>query len=144
MKATTNEQQNVNQHLSAVGVSLIIMIAIVLFGFVVNRTGLPNRFRNAEAAVPTKTVLVAAEAMRFEPDKVRLSVGQEVTLLLKNRDMYGHSFDIDELDLHILMPGNSESEQTVTFTEVGTYTIYCGLPGHREAGMVGTLIIEEG
>jgi uncharacterized cupredoxin-like copper-binding protein len=29
-----------------------------------------------------------------------------------------------------------------TPTTTGTYSFYCGVPGHREAGMVGTLIVE--
>jgi uncharacterized cupredoxin-like copper-binding protein len=27
-------------------------------------------------------------------------------------------------------------------TRAGTYPFSCGIPGHREAGMVGTLIVE--
>lgn len=40
------------------------------------------------------------------------------------------------------MPGMS-ALVTFTPTEPGTYEFYCAVPGHREAGMVGTVIVVE-
>ena len=37
----------------------------------------------------------------------------------------------------------SDKQVTVTFTptDPGTYEFYCTIPGHREAGMVGSLVV---
>ena len=42
------------------------------------------------------------------------------------------------------MPVSAGEQALVLFipTEPGTYTFYCGVPGHCEAGMEGTLIVE--
>jgi uncharacterized cupredoxin-like copper-binding protein len=35
------------------------------------------------------------------------------------------------------------SDRQVTFNAPpGTYTFYCAIPGHRQAGMVGTITVE--
>ena len=68
--------------------------------------------------------------------------GEETTLILENHDLYGHSFDSDELNLHAKMDANGSSVITFTATDPGTYEVYCGVPGHREAGMVSTLVVE--
>ena len=54
----------------------------------------------------------------------------------------GHEHDIPHdatLHVHTL----SDQQLTVTFTptESGTYEFYCTISGHREAGMVGTLVV---
>lgn len=56
-------------------------------------------------------------------------------------DEHEMTMDMDELTLHISAP--AAARQTVTFTpaEPGKYEFFCSVPGHREAGMVGSLIV---
>lgn len=56
----------------------------------------------------------------------------------------GHDFTVDELGIHeVLDPGGDTVMITIPEdAEPGEYVFYCSVPGHREAGMEGTLIIE--
>jgi uncharacterized cupredoxin-like copper-binding protein len=40
------------------------------------------------------------------------------------------------------MPGSQSALALFRPTQTGTYTFYCAVPGHRAAGMVGTLTVE--
>jgi plastocyanin len=89
------------------------------------------------ASLPALT----SERSRFDLADLRARVGETVALRLDNLDAFGHSFDIDELDVHAPMPGSETALALFRPTESGTYTFYCGVPGHRAAGMVGTLVV---
>jgi uncharacterized cupredoxin-like copper-binding protein len=52
-----------------------------------------------------------------------------------------NSFDVDAVGIHIAMAANETAETTLTMTQPGTCIFYCAIPGHKEAGMVGTLIV---
>jgi plastocyanin len=61
-----------------------------------------------------------------------------VTVQLTNRDLFWHSFTIDQLAVNVDVPVGGA--RRVTFTvPPGSYQFYCRVPGHRQAGMVGTL-----
>jgi plastocyanin len=79
---------------------------------------------------------------RFDQAELRAKVGETVALRLENSDGGPHSFDIDELNVHAPMPADKPALALFTPTTLGTYTFYCGVPGHTEAGMVGTLVVE--
>lgn len=136
-------QAKSNQWLATAVTMFFIGVAIVLFGAVISRMGLFNRLGTGATAVAEDTQQITAEAMRFGTPELRLKAGETATLALDNRDLYGHSFDVDVFDLHVEMPANGQVKTSFTPTEPGTYTIYCNVPGHREAGMVSTLIVEE-
>jgi plastocyanin len=77
----------------------------------------------------------------FDQPEIRAKVGQTVALRLENSDANGHSFDIDDFNVHAPMPAGKPALALFTPSKPGTYTFYCGVPGHAEAGMVGTLIV---
>jgi uncharacterized cupredoxin-like copper-binding protein len=55
----------------------------------------------------------------------------------------GHGMGAMDYDVHVLVqPGESK---TITFTPkaVGSYEFYCTVPGHKDAGMSGELIVVE-
>jgi plastocyanin len=89
------------------------------------------------AALPT----LAAHHIRFAPTEIRAQAGSLVALRLENHDSAGHTFNIDELNVHIVMPPGQPALALFRAGPPGTYTFYCDVPGHRDSGMVGTLII---
>jgi plastocyanin len=107
----------------------------------------------ASTAAGTSAGGVSAEALAklpalatlpnaFDRTELRAKVGETVALRLENQDSTSHSFDIDELDVHALMPAGTPVLALFTPSAPGSYTFYCSIPGHREAGMVGTLVVE--
>ncbi|HEX6987948.1 MAG TPA: cupredoxin domain-containing protein [Bacillota bacterium] len=75
----------------------------------------------------------------FEPAELEVRSGQEVTLRLRNVGSTVHNFRIEEFQVD--QDVEAGRDETVTFTpdQAGTFRIICDIPGHVEAGMVGTL-----
>ena len=78
----------------------------------------------------------------FDQAELQAKVGETVALRLENTDTQTHSFDIDAFNVHVSIPTGSPALALFTPTTPGTYTFYCRIPGHTEAGMVGTLVVE--
>jgi len=78
----------------------------------------------------------------FDRAELRARVGEPVALRLDNTDTQLHYFDIDAFAVHVPMPAGKPALALFTPTTPGTYTFYCRVPGHTEAGMVGKLIVE--
>ncbi len=86
-------------------------------------------------------VVVVSKDIFFEPNEVTIAADTDVTFVLPNEGAAPHNFTIDELDIDIDQdPG--ESYEVVINAPAGEYEFYCNVPGHREAGMIGTLIVE--
>ncbi len=80
----------------------------------------------------------------FRPKEVSAVPG-EVTFTIQNGGAIEHDFVVENAgskrlaEIPVIEPGQT-LETTVTIS-LGVYTIYCSLPGHREAGMVATLSV---
>lgn len=87
---------------------------------------------------------VVGTEFNYEPSTITVEQGQTVRIVFENSGEYPHNFIIDELDVssETISPGETD---TVEFTASasGTYTFYCSLPGHQQAGMEGDLTVEE-
>ena len=93
---------------------------------------------------PTEVELtVSLSDYSFEPKGLTIPLGAQVKLTITNAGDRKHDFAITGaygLETDILEPGAS---QVLTFTadKAGQFQIVCSLRGHRERGMVGTLIV---
>ena len=96
-----------------------------------------------EAAAPAaaEAVEIASIDIAFEPKETTIPADTDVTLSLPNRGAAAHNFSIDALGISVdQAPG--ATEEIVVNAPAGTYEYYCNVPGHKEAGMVGTLTVE--
>jgi len=91
------------------------------------------------AAPPTITGSLVMEGTAFATTSYSIGTGDVLGLFVENRDSIGHSFDIDALNVHIQVPANATVALAVEPTGPGTLEFYCAVPGHKEAGMVGTI-----
>lgn len=93
-------------------------------------------------AEATTTTTVEAKDTKFGPTALAARAGETLGIVLINRDSFPHSFDIDALNIHVQLPANSTSVAAIAPITAGSLEFYCGVPGHKEAGMVGTIGVE--
>jgi uncharacterized cupredoxin-like copper-binding protein len=93
----------------------------------------------AGASPVSSGVTINLVDIAFDPKEITIPANADVTINLVNQGAGPHTFDIDALNIHSgsLQPGQSA---TVTVNAAaGDYEYYCAEPGHKQAGMVGTL-----
>ncbi len=102
----------------------------------------------------------------YSPITITVPENQSITLEFKNTGLVEHDFVIQkigltdvvgnesgghgagghdmgdaEFDLHVsTIPGKSSTIQ-FTPTEAGTYEFFCTVKGHKEAGMIGKMVV---
>lgn len=117
----------------------------------------------------TKLSITGSDDLAFAPSELAVLAGEEVTvsftseaavehdLVIEGVGMAatvgneGHGADehvdedepaMDDDDRHVAHANAGETvSATLTVDEPGTYTVYCSVPGHRQAGMEATLTV---
>jgi uncharacterized cupredoxin-like copper-binding protein len=127
-------------------------------GFSAGMPGNPKR--------PARTVQVSmqeeAGKMLFVPDRIEVKRGEQIRFVLTNVGELDHEFVLatteenlkhakemeknpdmehDDPNAKRLAP-KQKSEIVWRFTKRGTFEFGCLIPGHREAGMTGTIIVK--
>jgi len=86
------------------------------------------------------TITVTGANLRFDPSRITVKAGQSFNVAFTAKDIF-HTFVIQgvsgELDSNPGSPANGGFH----ITRAGTYAFYCSVPGHRAAGMEGTLTV---
>jgi uncharacterized cupredoxin-like copper-binding protein len=94
------------------------------------------------AAAPAVTF--RATEFLYKPGEGTAHAG-EVLFVVRNEGAIEHNFVIQSAakknvaEIAIIEPGTTTEVRAAVAP--GTYTIFCTLPGHREAGMVATLVV---
>jgi uncharacterized cupredoxin-like copper-binding protein len=89
-----------------------------------------------------QTLEVTAREFAFEPDEMRVAADEPVMLVLTNGGAVEHDFVVDEPAVLVHVDPAQTAEEEIGPFPAGTYTVYCSIPGHREAGMEATLVAE--
>ncbi|HEY3368184.1 MAG TPA: cupredoxin domain-containing protein [Symbiobacteriaceae bacterium] len=110
---------------------------------------------------PPQTVNLTAQNLTYGTKSITVTRGTPVKLVFQNSDSQLHDFSIDKIpakvkeehsdmhdmggkkpDVHVSVDAGKSGEVQFTPTEKGTYTFYCTVAGHKDAGMQGTLIVQ--
>ncbi len=94
-----------------------------------------------ESAVTLETVTLDLGAMKLQPADLMIPA-EGARLRITNIDATAHSLVIPDLGIRTaeIAPGDSLTLD-IPPTADGTYEMYCGVAGHKEAGMTGTLMV---
>lgn len=86
--------------------------------------------------------VTGTDGLAFEPSQVTVTAG-EVTVELTSQPAAPHTFTIEELDdREVVQADAGETARGTIELDPGTYTYYCSVPGHRQAGMEGRLTVQ--
>jgi len=91
-------------------------------------------------ATTLELVADAGGAPAFDTTSLEAPAG-EITINLTNDSDVPHNVAIDGMDVVSETVAGGNASVTVTL-EPGEYTYFCAVPGHREAGMEGTLTVQ--
>ncbi|MEK4427398.1 plastocyanin/azurin family copper-binding protein [Solibacillus sp. FSL K6-1523] len=110
------------------------------------------------SAEKSEIIVIEADEMKYSTNEIVVEKDSAVHLTLINRDQIEHDIEIkapvlptdNESKHHQRTENNAiqlhaapKSTETLTFTptEPGTYEFMCIVPGHKELGMVGRMIV---
>lgn len=104
---------------------------------------------SAATSAPVELKVVATD-LKFTPPTLQAKVGQPVKIVLENKGMIEHDIafptikaDKDAATLKTLAKAGQTTTLEFTPTAKGTYEYICTIPGHKEAGMKGTITVSE-
>jgi len=138
-----------------------VLILLALFAVACN---------SGEGADAVQELELTASDIKFDKTQVEVVAGRPVRLTLHNEGALEHDFSImhirmseepvaadaasedhmmemehmdEDPELHTAAMPGLDSLLEFTPAEAGEYEFFCAVPGHKEAGMKGTLIVRE-
>jgi plastocyanin len=88
-----------------------------------------------------KEVRVTGTEFSFSPAEVTIPAGRRVNLVFQNEGQQPHDLTVPDLGVYVAAAPGAKSATGLRVDDPGRYTLFCSLPGHREAGMSGIFIV---
>jgi len=104
--------------------------------------GTPEVDAGGSNATEAMIVNVEMVDIAFNPTTLTIPANTDVTFHFVNNGAAAHNFKIDDPEV---FSGDLAAGQSIDLTvnlPAGTYTYYCTIPGHEQAGMVGELTVQ--
>ena len=92
---------------------------------------------------PQSVVISAPGGFRFDPEALEIRAGEVTEFELANLDEQEHTLVISELAV-VMLAGPGQTVRTTVAIDrknTGHFTYFCSIPGHRQAGMEGTIAV---
>ena len=149
----------------------LILLALTLIGVTACGSAGTAASTAGSSAAPIQ-ITVKGNEFKFDPNQVAWKANQPVQLVFQNTGNLDHELDLSampaenvQVDLgqagnipataknavqqdaqagkvHVYAGPGKAATVTFTPTQAGTYQFVCNVPGHKEAGMVGTATVQ--
>ncbi len=95
-------------------------------------------------AEEVREIVIAGSDFNFTPNEIRVKVGEKVRIVFRNEGEVGHNLVIEGYNIGTnVIPSGATQPIEFVADQVGEFAFYCSVPGHRDLGMEGLLIVEE-
>ena len=120
----------------------VFWITVVSMMVIIVLTGTGCQSQQAAAGQAADITVVTSE-FKFNPDMLIVRVGQRVRVTLDNtKGTLKHDMYQPEMNIHAEVEAGKKGIFEFTPTKTGTFDLVCDVPGHKDAGMVGKLIVQ--
>jgi plastocyanin len=127
--------------------ALLSLSALIVFGLVLAacggddvETGSVNGVAGGKPTADAREVKVEASNFEFAPGDLEIDAQEEIGLDLVSAEG-PHDFAVEGLGLVNDVADGEDKVQRLRIDQPGEYTFFCTLPGHRDGGMEGTLVV---
>jgi uncharacterized cupredoxin-like copper-binding protein len=134
---------------AAPGFSLSSMFAVAVTSALVGMALLavavaasPSQSGAALESPPEGYAVLTMRNVRFVPDVFHLVAGKSTAVFVSNEDGFDHSFDIDSANVHLMVSAGETKMVMITANPGEALDFYCAVPGHRDSGMVGRVVVD--
>lgn len=119
--------------------ALLALVAVLALGLLAGCGG------GGGAAAKTLTVNMGeGGAYKFSPDNLSLTKGETVNVTIVNKDSaQAHTFILTDFNVKStqVAPGKTETLK-FTASKTGEFSFICDVPGHKDGGMTGKLVVK--
>ena len=98
----------------------------------------------APLSAQAKPLHVVATDLKFESKQLKVDAPGSLKVQLENQGLLEHDFSIEGVRGKAYAGPRKSGEGTFQIAKPGTYVFFCSIPGHKEAGMAGTLVVGDG
>jgi uncharacterized cupredoxin-like copper-binding protein len=122
--------------------TVVFLTAIALVAVLVSACG-GGAGGSTTGGAAAQNVTVTATEFKFDPATINATPGQTINLTVKNNGTTQHTFVLSQANVKLTIdPGKTVNQTFTAPTAAGTYQFECDIPGHKEAGMVGQLVVK--
>lgn len=116
---------------------LILLVVLALGAMLLAACG-----GGGSAPSGTSVTITASDDLKFTPNVINAKPGDTVNVSVVNSGKTDHTFVVPDLKVSVQIPAGKTTQVTFTAPAAGTYAFQCDVPGHKEAGMVGQIIVK--
>ena len=126
--------------LAFLAAGIAVVFAVVAMGFSLRNRSDSGGVGGAESAAKAATAVVSLSDFRIKASTSTFPAGP-IVLTLKNEGPSAHNLTIDGIGASPVITVGQTASFDLGSLEAGTYTWYCNVSGHKEAGMTGTFTV---
>lgn len=122
-----------------------VLLSALLAG-AIGVTGCGDSAVAGDSAEGPGTVVVGLDTMRFNPETISVKAGEPVKITFRNAGILIHDYISEGADRNVKLAnigGGKQASGIFQASKPGTYNVVCIQPAHKEAGMVGKIIVVE-
>ena len=128
------------QHLWIGGLSLLVVGAVLAPIVLAPTAPKPAAVSSVSTSLATSVSITGSE-FKFSPNIIQVPVGQKISLRLNNSGSVEHDLTIPGPGFSLPARAGQSATGEFTFDKPGVFEFICSIPGHKDAGMKGTLMV---